>query len=122
MTDLVTRHAVERKGTPPLAREEAERLRRETPDWALGEDGKTIQRQFTLKDFKEAVAFIQAVAEVADAEDHHPDIFNRYKKVTLTFSTHSVGGLSENDFILAAKTDRLHRERFATAPATRAEA
>lgn len=122
MTDLATRHAVERKGTPPLTREEAERLRRETPDWALEENGQAIQRRFTLKDFKEAVAFIQAVAEVAEDQDHHPDIFNRYKHVTLTFSTHSVGGLSENDFILAAKIDRLHRERFAKAPATRSEA
>lgn len=122
MTDLATRHAVERKGTPPLTREEAEHLRRETPDWALEENGKAIHRLFTLKDFKEAITFVQAVADVAESEDHHPDIFNSYKKVRLTLSTHSIGGLSENDFILAAKIDRLYRERFAKAPVTRAEA
>jgi 4a-hydroxytetrahydrobiopterin dehydratase len=100
----------------------AERLRQQTPDWVFEEDGKAVRRQFKLKDFKEAIAFVNAVAEVADAEDHHPDIFISYRQVTFTLSTHAIGGLSENDFILAAKIDKLHGERYAGAPTTPAGA
>jgi len=122
-TDLASRHCIRiERGTPPLTREVAERLRQQTPDWVFEEDGKAVRRQFKLKDFKEAIAFVNAVAEVADAEDHHPDIFIRYRQVTFTLSTHAIGGLSENDFILAAKIDNLHRERFASASATPAGA
>ncbi|HEV8340432.1 MAG TPA: 4a-hydroxytetrahydrobiopterin dehydratase [bacterium] len=114
--DLASRHCVPCEGgTPPLGREAAERLRLQTPDWVFEEDGKAVRRQFKLKDFKDAIAFVNAVAEVAEAEDHHPDIFIRYKQVTFTLSTHAIGGLSENDFILAAKIDRLYQERYAGA-------
>ncbi len=123
MSDLASRHCVPCEGgTPPLPPEEAERLRRHMPDWTFEEEGKAIRRQFRLKDFKEAMAFVNAVANVAEAEDHHPDIFIRYRQVTLTLSTHAIGGLSENDFILAAKIDHVHQERFARAPSARAEA
>ncbi|MBI3976053.1 MAG: 4a-hydroxytetrahydrobiopterin dehydratase [Armatimonadetes bacterium] len=123
MINLASRHCIPCEGgTPPLPREEAERLRSAVPDWALDDDGKAIRRQFKLKDFKEAIAFVNAVADVAEAEDHHPDILIRYRQVTFTLSTHAIGGLSENDFILAAKIDQLHQERFARAPSARAEA
>lgn len=113
-TDLASRHCVRyERGTPPLARGAAERLREQTPEWLFKEDGKAIRRQFKLKDFKEAIAFVNAVADVAEAEDHHPDIAISYREVTFTLSTHAIGGLSENDFILAAKIDKLHRERYA---------
>lgn len=73
-------------------------------DWQVIDD-KKIQRQYKFKDFKEAMDFVNTVAEIAESEGHHPDIFVSYNKVTLTLSTHAIGGLSENDFILAAKID-----------------
>ncbi len=92
-------------GTPPLTRAEAEGLVRETPKWALEE--KAITRQFEFKDFRAAINFVSQVAEIAEEEGHHPDIFISWNKVRLTLSTHKIGGLSRNDFILAAKIDRL---------------
>lgn len=76
-------------------------------DWKVIEDAK-IQRKFKFKDFKEAIAFVNRVAEVAEQEGHHPDmrVFG-YKNVEIELSTHAIGGLSENDFILAAKIDHL---------------
>ena len=92
-------------GMLPLARSEAEALAAQTPEWTLEE--KFIEREFRLKDFAEAIRFIVRVAAVAEAEDHHPDIHNYYSRVVLELSTHKVGGLTQNDFILAAKIDAL---------------
>jgi len=61
------------------------------------------------KDFKDAIGFVQAVAELAEAEGHHPDIAIHYRKVTLALTTHTIRGLSENDFILAAKINKIHQ-------------
>ncbi len=68
---------------------------------------KEIRRTFDFKDYYAGIAFVNAVAWIAHREDHHPDLAVGYDKVTVTFSTHSVGGLSENDFICAAKIDAL---------------
>ncbi len=92
-------------GTPPLSREEAVELLRETPEWRLKDDA--IEREFEFDDFRGSIAFINRVAEVAEEEGHHPDIFVYYSKVRLQLSTHKIGGLSKNDFILAAKIDGL---------------
>jgi 4a-hydroxytetrahydrobiopterin dehydratase len=92
-------------GTPPLSREEALELMKETPDWTLKDN--TIEREFEFDDFRGSIAFINRVAEVAEEAGHHPDIFIYYSKVRLQLSTHKIGGLSKNDFILAAKIDRL---------------
>jgi 4a-hydroxytetrahydrobiopterin dehydratase len=92
-------------GTTPLSKEEAEALARQVPDWTLKE--KAIEREFKLADFRQAIAFVNYVAELANQEDHHPDIHIYYNKVHLVLSTHKIGGLSKNDFILAAKIDRL---------------
>jgi 4a-hydroxytetrahydrobiopterin dehydratase len=73
--------------------------------WTL--EGNAIRKQFTFKDFAEAVAFVNRLAPKADAADHHPDILINYKRVTLTYSTHSEGGLTEKDFAGAAEADRL---------------
>lgn len=94
-------------GTPPLARERVEELLRETPEWGVDGAYKEISRVFKLKDFKEAMMFVNRVADVAEAEGHHPDIAINWNKVSLSLSTHSIGGLSENDFIVAAKINAL---------------
>jgi 4a-hydroxytetrahydrobiopterin dehydratase len=73
--------------------------------WALM--GDEIQKQFTFKDFPEAIAFVNRLAPEAEAADHHPDILINYKRVTLTYSTHSDGGLTDKDFAGAAMADRL---------------
>jgi 4a-hydroxytetrahydrobiopterin dehydratase len=92
-------------GAPPLSREEALKLIEDTPEWTLADNA--IEREFEFDDFRGSIAFINRVAEVAEEEGHHPDIFIFYSKVRLQLSTHKIGGLSKNDFILAAKIDRL---------------
>jgi 4a-hydroxytetrahydrobiopterin dehydratase len=91
--------------TPPLSRPEAEKLAQEIPQWTLKEG--VIEREFTLDDFEEAMEFVNGVAEIAQEQDHHPDIYIAYNQVRLEFSTHKVGGLSRNDFIMAAKVNEL---------------
>jgi len=93
------------QATKPLSREEAEKLAMEVRQWRL--KGGAIERELKFKDFPEAVDFVNAVARLAQKEDHHPDIYISYNKVRLEFSTHKIGGLSRNDFILAAKVDQL---------------
>ena len=94
-------------GVQPLPASAAKVLLEEVQDWELV-DGKLIRKTIVCKDFLAAVALIQRIAPIAEAEDHHPDLhLTRYKRLTIELSTHSIGGLSENDFILAAKIDRL---------------
>lgn len=88
-----------------LPREDAERRMKSLNGWTL--DGDAIRKQFTFKDFLEAIAFVNRLAPEADRTDHHPDILINYKRVTLTYSTHSEGGLTEKDFAGAAAADRL---------------
>ena len=78
---------------------------RKNPGWAL--EGGMIRRTFAFKDFVEAMAFVNKVADAANAADHHPDIDIRYSKVTLRLSTHSEGGLTDLDFEVAEKIDTL---------------
>ena len=92
-------------GMFPLIREEAQKLLEQISDWELSEDVKNISKQYKFKDFIGAINFINNVAELAESEGHHPDIHINYNKVILELSTHAIGGLSENDFILAAKID-----------------
>ncbi len=91
--------------TAPLSHKETEILIREIPQWSLSE--KSIQRESRFKDFRQAMHFVNDVAAIANDQDHHPDIFISYNKVQLTLSTHKIGGLSLNDFIMAAKIDLL---------------
>ncbi len=94
-------------GTPPLTAEEAERYLAELQGgWTVIEH-KKIQREFKFKNFKEAMAFVNRVADIAEHEGHHPDIYVFYNLVRLELWTHAVRGLSENDFIVAAKIDNL---------------
>jgi 4a-hydroxytetrahydrobiopterin dehydratase len=95
-------------GTPPLEADEAVRLLRELQGgWRIAEDGKSLRRAYGFKDFYRTMAFVNAVAWIANAEDHHPDMEVGYNYCRIEFSTHSVGGLSENDFICASKLDAL---------------
>lgn len=108
--DLTQKHCVPCEGgTPSLTKEQIRPLLANVPGWLLIHD-QALEKQFVFKDFKKALAFVNKVGEVAEREGHHPDIcLQNWNKVTLTFSTHAIGGLSENDFILAAKVNKLQR-------------
>jgi len=99
-----------RGGVPPLTEEEARRLAEAVPAWALLENGKRLVRRFEFRDFKAAMEFVNRVAALAEEEGHHPDFEIHWNKVELTLWTHKIGGLHQNDFILAAKIDRLLEE------------
>ena len=113
MSDLTQKHCVPCEGgTPPLpAEKEDEMLKQVQHDngkWILVRDGThKITRLFSFKDFKEALSFVNKVGELAESEGHHPDIKIVYNKVQLDLFTHAVGGLSENDFIMASKINGL---------------
>lgn len=91
----------------PLFRQKAEAFLKEVSGWELSQNGKHITKSFTFKNFKEALIFADRVGDVAEQEGHHPDLLVSWGKVVVTLSTHAIGGLSENDFILAAKIDAL---------------
>ena len=93
-----------RPDAAPLSETQARELITQLREWNL--TGDAIERKLKFQDFPAAIAFVNRVAEEADAADHHPDIFVSYNRVTLVLSTHSIGGLSRNDFILAARIDR----------------
>lgn len=92
-------------GIKPLNRADAQDYADEVPGWTLDQDAKKISKEFKFKDFIGAINFVGRVADVAELEGHHPDIHIHYNKVLLELSTHAIGGLSENDFIVAAKID-----------------
>ncbi|MGQ9913879.1 MAG: 4a-hydroxytetrahydrobiopterin dehydratase [Thermogutta sp.] len=95
-------------GIPAFTRDQAERALADLSGWTLREDGRAIQKAWLVRDFAEAIRFFQAVGELAEAEDHHPDLhLEKYRQVTIVLRTHAVGELSENDFILAAKIDEI---------------
>lgn len=94
-------------GTPKLDDARIAELGREVPGWRV-EDGKLVKR-FRFADFVTAMGFLARVAEVAEAEQHHPDFCVHYAEVEFTIWTHAIGGLSDNDFVLAAKLDELAR-------------
>lgn len=79
----------------------------QVPGWELVENGHALSKTFAFKDYYRTMSFVNALAHVANAEDHHPDLSVHYDRCVVRFSTHDVGGLSENDFICAAKADAL---------------
>ncbi|MDO8572749.1 MAG: 4a-hydroxytetrahydrobiopterin dehydratase [bacterium] len=93
-------------GTLPLKLEEVASYTKLLKTLWNVEGNKKISRQFKFKDFKEAMVFVSKVAEVANNEDHHPDIHIYYNKVEIELSTHAIGGLSGNDFIVARKIEK----------------
>ena len=90
---------------PKLSRGEAEQRFQKLTGWAL--EGDAIRKQYTFANFPDAIAFVNRLAPRAEAADHHPDILINYKRVTLTYSTHDEGGLTDKDFAGAAAADRL---------------
>lgn len=108
MTELTQKKCIPCEvGGPALTRGEAEVLLQQVPDWELDDDAKEIEREFKFKDFKEAMAFADKVGDLAEEEGHHPDLSISWGKVKIELSTHAVKGLSENDFIMAAKINAL---------------
>ncbi len=94
-------------GIKPLTKEEAQGLLSQLHDWALNETATEMSRAFKFKNYYETMAFVNAVAWIAHHEDHHPDLEVGYSRCLVRYSTHAIGGLSENDFICAAKIDAL---------------
>jgi len=94
-------------GVDPIDRAGAQKYLMQVPGWNLSEDAKKISKEYKFQDFIGAINFVNNVAEIAESENHHPDIKINYNKVLLELSTHAIGGLSENDFILAAKIDAM---------------
>ncbi len=83
----------------------------ELKDWRLSDNAKSIHAEYLMKDFMAAVRLINQIAEIAEKEDHHPDIhLAGYRKLAIELTTHAIGGLSEKDFILASKIDALSKE------------
>jgi len=96
-----------RGGIPPLSAEEAETYRRQAPEWALLDNAARIERTYRFKNFREAFAFVERAAELAEAEGHHPDICFGWGYATVSLRTKKIKGLHENDFIMATKLDRI---------------
>lgn len=93
-------------GIDPLTRDQAQALMQQLqPDWRLSDDAKSLHREWKFRNFFHTMSFVNAVAHIANAEDHHPDLEVGYGVCKLKYTTHAINGLSENDFICAAKID-----------------
>ena len=108
--DLTTKHCTPCEGgTAPLAQPEIEQLLKNLNGWELA--GKELVKTFQFRNYYETLAFVNATAWVSHREDHHPDLEVGYKQCRVRYSTHAIGGLSENDFICAARIDALLNAR-----------
>lgn len=106
-TDLASKTCVPCKGDiPPIKGADLERMMKAVPQWKVVNEHHLV-RTFTFPDFRQALAFVNRVGEVAEQQGHHPDILLTWGKAEITLWTHKIGGLSESDFIIAAKIDRL---------------
>ena len=107
--DLAARHCQPLKGPEHRLSADAVTARLAAlPEWAVIEGGAAISRTFKFEDYHRTMAFVNALAYIAHREDHHPDLGVHYNKLVCRYSTHDVGGLSENDFICAAKASALY--------------
>ena len=108
MADLVDQRCQPCEGgTPPLTTARAEQLLGEVTGWSLDPAGQAISRTFGFKNFYQTIAFVNAVAWVANQQDHHPDLEVSYQTCQVRYSTHAIGGLSQNDFVCAARINQL---------------
>lgn len=98
-------------GQPPMTRVKANKYLKKVNGWDLVDvDGKLkIRKHFKFKSYMDGIDFVNKIAKIAEADDHHPDLEVGWRRVTVNFMTHNIGGLSENDFILAAKIDRIFK-------------
>ena len=104
---LADKHCVPcRGGVPPLSGEVLERLQAQVPGWRVV-DGHHLTKTYTFPDFRTALDFVNRAGAVAEAEGHHPDLYLGWGKVEARIWTHKINGLTESDFILAAKLDGL---------------
>lgn len=114
MTDLIPlarAHCLPRKGNEHrLGEARLAELLPQVPGWDLVEDGAALSRTFRFPDYYRTLAFVNALAWIAHREDHHPDLGVHYDRVVVRFSTHDVGGLSENDFICAARASEIFEQ------------
>lgn len=95
-------------GVPPITADEVPSFMSTTPEWTVAEDSQSISRKVNCKHFVEAMKLINQIAEIAESEQHHPDLhLTGYRHVRIDLMTHAIGGLSENDFIVAAKIDQI---------------
>lgn len=110
MTDLVQKHCVPCEGgIPPLKGDEITPfLKQLNPAWKLADDETKISREFTFSDFVQTMVFANTIADLAETEGHHPDLHVSYGKLVVELWTHKIGGLFDNDFILAAKIDEAY--------------
>ncbi|MDO8518176.1 MAG: 4a-hydroxytetrahydrobiopterin dehydratase [bacterium] len=99
---------------PPLTPEQAQAMMQHLNDWSLIDDAHLLAKHFAFKDFVDTMQFVNEVARVAEEEGHHPDLTISYGSVTVELMTHAIGGLSENDFILAAKIDEVEKHLVKT--------
>ncbi len=108
-SSLKSKHCVPCEGgVPRVDAEQARKLAGQLDGWSVSDDGILIHREWKLKDFASAVEFLNAIGDLAEAEQHHPDLhLTGYRNIKIELTTHAIGGLSENDFILAAKIDEL---------------
>jgi 4a-hydroxytetrahydrobiopterin dehydratase len=109
MSDLAKRRCVPCEGsTPRLDRAHADQLMGQLkPGWRVASDGQKLEKRFVFGDFKTAMSFVNKLATLAEEEQHHPDFAVHYSMVDVTLYTHAIEGLSDNDFILAAKIDEV---------------
>lgn len=110
MSDLANKKCIpcEDKNAKSLSGEAVSELLREIRGWSIVPGGKKIEKEWILKDFVSAVNFINEITDIAEEEGHHPDIIiENYNHLKVIFWTHNIGGLTENDFIMAAKIDKL---------------
>jgi 4a-hydroxytetrahydrobiopterin dehydratase len=99
-------------GIPPLTLGEAEALLAQAPAWQLLENGTRLERRFAFQTFAAALAFVNRVGDLAEVEGHHPDITFGWGYANVLFYTHKIGGLHENDFIMAAKVNELYATEY----------
>lgn len=107
--DLSARHCKPcKQGDPPLTDSQAREILKDLhADWSIENDGKSITRSCKFSNYHETIAFVNALAWIAHRQDHHPDLEVSYNRCLIHFSTHAIGGLSDNDFICAARIDGL---------------
>lgn len=112
MNEISQKHCVPCEGgTPALKNEEIKKLMSKLDGWNVNDDNKEIFRTFHFKNYYHTMAFLNAIAWMAHRENHHPDIEVGYNYCKVRYSTHAIGGLSENDFICASKVDKLNQNK-----------